>query len=346
MRKERHRRIDLQRRMREQAAIAALQRLIEQPSQQHSRILEETQQEQGDAREEAGGGEEGEKMSRSHVLEEAARKVEQLQRLVEQQRRTIGALRCQLRVTHQPSPPSDAASPSHALSFLPPFLSHHLNSCISSQALHSSSLLSASLSMLLISAHTGCVLDVNERALTSTGWERSHLIGRRFTPPWDSIPASTDAAWSDVLRATLDGKGVWVDGQDGCGMVPARIQPQYQRAVQLTVDLHEGRIDHVHSVPLRFQLRSVDSGSAVVASSADGCGRAVEGLTQLLCLRVLLCLCCVRDGRVYEVDSSVWLAGAEEQQDGAEGQHVRRPALVTLICKLTDAVLADAVVMD
>ena len=357
LRKTRHRAIDLRRRLREQSAINALQRLNgdgersqvqptsagSSPPSSSSALTAaaEDDEEDEDEEAEAEAGTEATARKRnknkSRILEETARRYKELQ--------------CEVaRLTHANRAQNDTISalmaaqlycyPSHTpdLSLLSP----HLAARVSGAVLHSSSLLSSSLSMLLMSAETGCVLDVNERTLRSTGWERSHLLGRRMTPPWSSIPAVPTDTWSDEMRARLDNEGVWVDGADGC-MVPAKLQPQYQSVMQLTIDLHAGRIDHVQSVALRLQLRSAHTRSQTSRLYVTPSSRAIADSTRLLlccCLLPSLLLVLCRDGHVYEVSTSVWLGGAEDAQQRMAGSRVH-PTTVTMICSLADAVLVS-----
>ena len=163
-----------------------------------------------------------------------------------------------------------------------------------------------------------------------------------MTPPWSSIPAVPTDTWSDEMRARLDNEGVWVDGADGC-MVPAKLQPQYQSVMQLTIDLHAGRIDHVQSVALRLQLRSAHTRSQTSRLYVTPSSRAIADSTRLLlccCLLPSLLLVLCRDGHVYEVSTSVWLSGAEDAQQRMAGSRVH-PTTVTMICSLADAVLVS-----
>ena len=268
IRKQKHRNIDLRRRMREQSAINALQRLIDESTWKrssspahHERPSDLINEEDSEVRA---------KKNKSLIMEETARKYSELQqtvqRLTDSNRAHVDTIKSlvQQLVTQQAANSARIAvsngssSPAQLLSLLPLALSTRVSAELSSHVLHSSCLLSASLSMLLICADSGCVLDMNDQTLSSTGWEKSHLLGRRITPPWNSIPTNLDVPWSRELRARLDIEGVWVDGLDG-HMVPAKIQPQYRKVMLQTIDMHEGRIDHVKACPFRLQLKSAQS---------------------------------------------------------------------------------------
>ena len=319
LKRQKHREIDANRIQREKAAVKKLtvltttsNSLQQLSSGGRDEIVEEEEEEEV---EEVEG-----RRDKVTVLEDSARKIYELQRLVSRltdacdaqqaNNRTL-VLQLQLAIRQQPPPllssprssssalSSSAASSdsSHPLSLLPSLVSQRLDAHIGSASLHSSWFVSSSVAIAVIRVSTGCVLDVNDRLLHESGWQRPHIVGRLMCPPYDLIIARE--SYTEQSFLDLSPQRILVDGPDG-RLVPARTQRQYERSKVLIQELYRGDKQHIFCV-FRYQMK---------------------------------------DGRVYEVQSTVWTTSWLEER-GKDGVVRRKPESVFMVCSYPDAVIVD-----
>ena len=319
LKRQKHREIDANRIQREKAAVRRLTQLTDAQQQQQTRDdkIEDDEEEA----EEGGGGGSSRSRDKVTVLEDSARKIDELQRLVSRltdacnaqqaNNRTL-VLQLQMAVRQPPALPSSTLSSSsstsslpssassassHPLSLLPPAVSQQLDAHIGSASLRSSWFVSSSVAIAVIRCSTGCVLDVNDRLLHESGWQRSHIIGRMMCPPYDYIVEPT--AYSEKSFQDLSTQRILVDGPDG-RLVPARTQRQYERSKILIQELYRGQKQSIFCV-FRYQMK---------------------------------------DGHVYEVKSAVWTTSWAEEQC-ADGVVRRRPESTFMVCSYADAVRVE-----
>ena len=215
--KQKHREIDAVRRHREHGAVTRMQQLMEggiSSSGKHGRHKrlkgaadesaeqdsdgssdEGEQQQDQEAGEESGGTTKrrGDKMDKVSVMERAAEHMERMQAVLQQMVAACTNQQQHLRyfLQHQQRLSAAAASCSTAssssapppLSTLHPYASQRLHAHVGSAALSSAYHLSAPGAIMVVSLATGCFLHANDRFLSLTGWQPSHLIGRLMMPP-------------------------------------------------------------------------------------------------------------------------------------------------------------------
>ena len=136
-----------------------------------------------------------------------------------------------------------------SLACLPPAFYHRIESHINSQQLGSATFVSASAAMMVVSLVNGCVVDVNERLLLCTGWERQHLVARMIMAPYAQPPSAMQPGTTDwdALREQQRNR-ILVDGPSDCGMVPAGYYEQPAASLALLVRLLVGELRSVTAV--------------------------------------------------------------------------------------------------
>ena len=302
LKRQRHREIDANRIQREKAALKRLATLTTTtPPQQQPPSA--SADDRIDDEEEAEG-----RRDKVTVLEDSAKKIGELQRLVSRLTDSCNAqqannrtlvLQLQMAIRQPPSPPASprSTSSSHPLSLLPSSLCQQLDAHIGSASLHSTWFVCSSVPIFVVRCSTGCVLDMNERAQQESGWHRSHVLGRLLCPPYDLV-----VAHESVNQQTLNDlspQRILVDGPDG-RLVPARTQRQYERSKALIGDLYRGDKQHIFCI-FRWQLKN---------------------------------------GRVYEVKTALWTTSWLEVP--CEGGGVRkRPESIFMVCSYSDAVCVE-----
>ena len=311
LKRQKHREIDANRIQREKAAVKRLTLLTTNSNNTGADDCIKDEEEEVDEPEG--------KRDKVTVLEDSARKIDDLQRLVSQltdacssQQANNRTLLMQLQMAArqlapQLEPPDSSsahssfssASSTHALSLLPPAVSQRLDAQIGSASLRSSWFAASSVSMCVVRCATGCVLDVNDRMLQESGWRREHIVGRLLCPPYDYIIQQASYTTQKWNGSELAMQRILVDGPDG-RMVPARTQRQYERSKQMIHDLYKGEKEHIFCV-FRYQMR---------------------------------------DGRVYEVKTALWTTSWMEVK-GRDGVVSRRPESCFLVCSYADSVCVE-----
>jgi len=318
LKRQKHREIDANRIQREKAAVKRLTALT--TAEQQQRQSGEERKEDDDERE----AEEAEgRRDKVTVLEDSARKIDELQRLVSRltdacnvQQVNNRSLVMQLQQAARQSP-SQSTSPrsssnassasSHPLSLLSSSVSQQLDAHIGAASLHSSWFVQSSVCIAVIRCATGCVLDVNDRFLTESSWERRHVVGRLICPPTDYILAPHK--YTQHSFDQLSKQRFLVDGPDG-RLVPSRTQPQYMRSREMIRALYRGEKHNIFCA-FRYQMKN---------------------------------------GRVHEVKSAAWATSWVEEPceeagggDGSDGSVAvrRRPECIFLVCSFSDAVCVD-----
>jgi len=313
LKRQKHREIDANRIQREKAAVKRLTALT--TAEQQQRHIKDEKKEEDDE----GEVEEG-RRDKVTVLEDSARKIDELQQLVSRltdacnvQQAHNRSLVIQLqRAIHQPPPrPTSPCSSStassvassassHPLSLLSSSVSQQLDAHIGASSLHSSWFVSSSVCIAAIRCATGCVLDVNQRFEVESNWQRSHVIGRLMLPPYEFIVGHSTTTKQSL--ANLNPQRFLVDGPDG-RLVPSRTQPQYTRSKALIHELYKGEKQNIFCV-FRYQMR---------------------------------------DGRVYEVKSAAWTTSwvDESCDSGGSVAERRRPESMFIVCSYADAVCVD-----
>ena len=319
IKKLKHREIDAQRRQRESAAIARLQQLMSSKSGGTTVEVEVASSASGE-RDEEGEGEE-ERKDKVSVLEDSARRMQQLQELVDRLSDTCSnqAADIQKLTLHLHDVGSsgrrggrllddgelDAAVPplsncddwsDSVVSLLPASTARSLMHADRQHALYTSTFLSASICLFVVSVSTGAILEANSLLYESTGWRPPHIINRVLTVPWDVLMSSQPA--HPGRHREVDSQRVLVDSPDGDGrLVPARAQPQYGRSKEQMQALYSGRTSNISAV-WRTQLKN---------------------------------------GGIYEVRSSTWVGSRERVPDG-RGGFTQRPLHVVMATSLDEAI--------
>ena len=312
LKRQKHREIDANRIQREKAAVSRLTRLT---SQQQQRIqqdsIEQEEEEAAEVEDTEQGATGGGRRDKVTVLEDSARKIEELQRLVSRltdactaQQTNNRTLVLQLQAaSQQPPTPSHSstshttAASSHPLSLLPASVTQQLEQHIGSASLHSAWFSNSTVSICVVRCSTGCVLDLNDRMLRESGWSRNHVIGRLMVPPFDYIVSP--GSFTEKSFRELNSQRPLIDGPDG-RMVPAKTQPQYARSKALIHQLYTGEKESIFCV-FRYQLRN---------------------------------------GRVYEVKCAVWTSSWVEEKD-SDGVVHRRPDSTFMVSSYNDSVCMD-----
>ena len=179
LKRMKHREIDAQRRQRESTVVSRLHQL-------NAWKVEKAGEEAGESSDE--GDEFDEKKDKVSILEQSATKLAELQdlvRLLSRQCHTqevnIEKLTLHLReVTAKVVDTEDdaAVQSSSALALLPRSTAEFISASDRSHALYRSCIMSASMSLFLVSVDTGRVLEANDVVYSSTGWKPEHVIDR------------------------------------------------------------------------------------------------------------------------------------------------------------------------
>ena len=230
---------DISRRQRESTALAQLHTLLSTANEEKER--EEHKQ---------GGDADTPKRWKVDILEQSVRRIEQLQLLVTQLAQLCNQ---QLPCDSQPQPrrnitPSAASSDCH-LDLLPRFVSSHLDSRLRRESLHASMFVQSSVCLALFEVSSGLITDVSDRFLQHTGWERSHLVGRRWMPPLHALTSTSQPQFTAVQHD----RRVLVEGAGG-RLEESRPEPQCERSLQLLGELYRGQCDSI-DVVWRGRLR-------------------------------------------------------------------------------------------
>ena len=302
--KQQHREIDARRRRREQSVVTRMHNVLHGGGEEEEEgggvggrrrkngVGEgsESGEEEGEEDENGEVGEER-KESECRVARRKAERVEKglvLERAVEYMERMQGVLQqiaahstTQQRLLRQlaQSRSTCCTSASPSLGCLPSACYQRIQSHMNSQQLGSAAFLSASAAMMVVSLVNGCVVDVNDRLLQCTGWERHHLIARMIMAPYPQSPSA-------LPRGTNDWKALWrqqssrilVDGPDG-GMVPCGYYEQPAASIALM-----GRL-------LLGEMRSVTATWRTV----------------------------IRTGRVVDLECRTWVGGEVDVVEAAGG---------------------------
>ena len=211
--------------------------------------------EEDDSEAAAGGSGDNERKAKAklRVLQDSARKMAEMHTLIERLVDTNRSLVHQLATaTHQPIPAAHHSA-GLALSILPPS-GPQLEAAVVSQSLGSTMFLSSGVGQLVVDVLTGSVVDVNDRLLAVTRWERQHLLGRILIAPYDLMTAG-NAQLSPERTRYIHSQSVLVEAVEGL-LAPARLDEKV--AVQETVEavraLYRGEVDWISAVwrlPLR-----------------------------------------------------------------------------------------------
>jgi len=321
--KQQHREIDARRRHREQSVVqrmhhvlsaadsttpaAPLKRRKNETTEDRSNSEEEQDEEGREEEEEerkqgAGRAErrKAERVEKALVLERAVEYMERMQGVLHQlaaHSTTQQRLLRQFAHSRTATACCRTSTAPHSLDCLPPHCYHRIQSHITTRQLSSATFLSASAAMMVVCLVTGAVLDVNERLLRCTGWDRLHLEGRMIMAPYPKQSLASTAPPGSIDWAALrqqQSNRVLVNGPDGC-MVPVGYYEQPAVSMALM-----GRL-------LAGELRSV---TAVWRTA-------------------------VRSGRAVDVECRSW-AGGEVEVMEAGGVMAKRPAWLASVYDLRD----------
>ena len=297
VRRQKHREVDTTRRQKENIAFKKLAQLAARRVRVERLRGDEEEEEES----EAGGGGEDERKAKAklRVLQDSARKMAEMHTLIERLVDTNRSLVHQLaRATNRPIPAAQQSA-ALALSILPP-TGPQLEAAVVSQSLGSTLFLSSGVGQLVVDVASGSVVDVNDRFLAVTRWERPHMLGRILIAPHDLMTAGVAELSADRHRYIYS-QSVLVDQPDGT-LAPARLDDKI--AMKATVDavraLYRGEVDWC-SVVWRLPLR---------------------------------------DGRWYDVPCVNYVSGWVEAEEGGSGsgQWVRRPSTMMFLLYSTKVV--------
>jgi len=256
---------------------------------------------------------------RARILERGAKRMRELQLLVDLLSQTCDAQQREIQALSQRLDPhdssdwshgsslppfpffqqktstlSDAAAPSKRMRLLATHLASTLDESIGHRTLQSASFTPVAVAGMLVECSSGAVLDVND-GLLSQGWQRDHLVGRTVMESYETVVA--EKGWElgeNEERMLLVPSPV--DGQ----LRPSARPAQYERSKRLMRELYGGGIGVCVAV-----------------------------------WRVFLA-----DGYLHEVESTTWIDGWESACDAA-GRLLRRPLRAVTITSLGDSQRID-----
>ena len=276
IRRQKHREVDTTRRQKENIAFKKLASLAARRVRVERAREEEEDEESEGGMGGSGGEDERKAKAKLRVLQDSARKMAEMHALIERLVDTNRSLVHQLATATRRPVPAAQQSAALALSILPP-TGPQLEAAVVSQSLGSTLFLSSGVGQLVADVASGCVLDVNDRFMSVTRWERPHLLGRILIAPLDLMTAAV-VELSTERRRYIHAQSVLVEGSDG-QLAPARLDERIALAatVEAVRALYRGEADWV-SVVWRLPLR---------------------------------------DGRWYDVPCVNYVAGWVESEDGA-----------------------------
>ena len=235
-RRHKQREADLQRREREHNALTQLQQLL-------------TTHDEHKHTEDGKEGGAGTVRTRTDLLEASVQHIQQLQLLVAQLTSAphqYAASGCAMQ-NGQPLPLSASAYSSSAhLRHSSQSSAFDLAGLIRNSSLHSSMFVLSPVCITLLHVPTGLIADASDSFLLRTGWQRSHIVGRRMFPPLETMlrePLHLTNPHSDAMRDNR----ILVQGQGG-RLVHSKQEPQYESSVQLAQQLLRGERDAVVAV--------------------------------------------------------------------------------------------------
>ena len=249
VRRQKHREVDTTRRQKETIAFKKLATLAARRVRVERQRGDEDEEEEG----EGGGEDERKAKAKLRVLQDSARKMSEMHTLIERLVDTNRSLVHQLALATNRPVPNAQQSSALALSILPP-MGPQLEAAVVSQSLGSTLFLSSNVGQLVVDVLSGSVVDVNDRFMAVTRWERPHLLGRILVAPYDLMTAGVTTLSPERHRA-IHSQSVLVEGPDG-QLAPARLDEKV--AMTATVDavraLYKGEVDWI-SVVWRLPLR-------------------------------------------------------------------------------------------
>ena len=252
LKRRKQRDCDLQRRLRENAAVTRLQQLLADEAEQQS-VAEETS---GDDAERA-------KRCKADVLERSVRRIERLQMLLAQADANKRHVSRQKSLKRLPSGSesgrelssstgvNSCSSGSFAVAFRQS-LPRMLQAQMRRQGLESSAFMAGSVCLLLVHVPTGLVADASEQYLFHTHMDRANLIGKRYMPPRPTMESEplllADRARLDKAIKDRPMRSVTVKEATGGPEVEVKPEPQYESSLRMLHQLMCGEVDVIDAV--------------------------------------------------------------------------------------------------
>ena len=222
--RRKQRECDVDRRHRENTAFIQLQQLIRE-EEQHTSTDEQPQQPDvtGDT------SSSNSKLHKADILQQSVQLIEVLKRRV-----------AELTEGSTATPPANHPPPSSTQLALSHAASSTLAAHLRHSSLHSPMRDHSTVCLILLQPSTNRIIDVTSRFLACTGWQRTHIVGRR----WPKLHTKRDVGRRAVV---LRDDAVLVEGGGGM-LVPSRQEPQYERSIRLREQLYSGEVDRIEAV--------------------------------------------------------------------------------------------------
>ena len=312
------RRADLHRRTRETAALNEMKELIAAAQQlTATTTTDSTASTTTAAAEELSSQQQG-TQHRVQILEGSAKRMRELQLLVNLLSQTVDAQQREIRaLTHKLGdssnsslcPPdgsvlptcsslfeqptsvamSSAAAPSKRLRLLASSVSSAVHGTIGHQSLQSARFSPAVLGAMLVDCSSGVVMDINE-GMVVQGWQRSQIVGRTVMEGYEAVVDEKGWQLGEHLEQRL-----LVPSQTDGQLRPAGRPAQYERSKRLMRELYAGNIGVCVAIWRVYMF----------------------------------------DGLQYEVQTSTWIDGWESIIDSS-GRMSRRPLRSIAVTSLGD----------